>query len=155
MIVRIKYYGKIIHLYHQVLALLDMATAGQRAEKRSCHGAVPLMRQMGAKTKQTTKSYVFQHHTDGKNLFRLKGREQNSSLLVSVLNDRNLSHQCIPLSFFVALSFWCNVISRKNANMPATKGSDENGTFIMSLNCNNMQNCEFPRNKTMFQKVYC
>lgn len=73
--------------------------------------------------------------TDGKYLLRLKGREQNSSLLVSPLKDLNLSHQCFPRSFLIEESFLCNVLSKKKATLPATKGSEENGTFTISLNC--------------------
>lgn len=85
------------------------------------------------------KLHVSVCYTDGKNLFRLKGSEQNSSLRVSVLKDRNLSHHCIPLSFLVALSFRDSVTSRNIANRPATNGSEEHGTLIMSLNCMNKQ----------------
>lgn len=54
---------------------------------------------------------------------------------MSPLKDLYLSHQCFPLSFLIAESLLCKVLSRKYATQPATNAFDWNGTLTMSLNC--------------------
>ena len=49
------------------------------------------------------------------------------------LEGLELAHQCLPLSFLTVGSR-CSVLSRKYATQPATKGSDEKGTFTILLN---------------------